>query len=99
MSNAVIPSMIKRHWQEGLIVNIGSIAGLITIPCGGLFCAAKTALHPISEGLVMEYKLFGIKGMWAEDGPAEYSYLIITGKSQGNNERGDRIKLKADVPR
>ncbi|KIJ06641.1 hypothetical protein PAXINDRAFT_20164 [Paxillus involutus ATCC 200175] len=61
VSNAVIPSMVKH--QQGLIVNIGSIAGLITTPWNALYCAAKTALHAISEGLAMECRPFGIKVM------------------------------------
>ncbi|KAH0830120.1 hypothetical protein J3R83DRAFT_1458 [Lanmaoa asiatica] len=61
VSNAVIPSMFKR--KEGLIVNIGSIVGLITTPWNALYCAAKAALHSISEGLAMECKPFGVKVM------------------------------------
>jgi len=61
MSNAVIPSMFKR--KEGLIVNIGSVAGLVTTPWNALYCAAKAALHSITEGLAMECKPFGVKVM------------------------------------
>ncbi|KAF8838293.1 hypothetical protein BDN67DRAFT_1004415 [Paxillus ammoniavirescens] len=42
--------------QEGLIVNIGSTAGSITMPCNDLFSAAKTALHAIFEDLAMSCK-------------------------------------------
>ncbi|KAL4063889.1 hypothetical protein V8B97DRAFT_1928126 [Scleroderma yunnanense] len=66
VSNAVIPSMVKR--QEGLIINIGSIAGIITTPWNALYCAAKTALHSITEGLSMELKPFGIKVMLVAPG-------------------------------
>ncbi|KAG6375758.1 hypothetical protein JVT61DRAFT_2608 [Boletus reticuloceps] len=61
VSNAVIPSMFKR--KEGLIVNMGSIVGLVTTPWNTLYCAAKAALHSISEGLAMECKPFGVKVM------------------------------------
>ncbi|KIJ60859.1 hypothetical protein HYDPIDRAFT_138609 [Hydnomerulius pinastri MD-312] len=66
VSNAVIPSMVRC--QEGLIVNIGSIAGLITTPWNGLYCAAKAALHAITEALAMECKPFGIKVMLVAPG-------------------------------
>ncbi|KAF9219038.1 NAD(P)-binding protein [Gyrodon lividus] len=66
VSNVVIPSMVER--KEGLIVNIGSIAGLITTPWNTLYCAAKAALHAITEGLAMECKPFGIKVMLVAPG-------------------------------
>jgi len=85
VSNAVIPSMSKR--KEGLIVNIGSIAGQVcvlcacfsilsrrfdlnfrTTPWNTLYCAAKAALHSISEGLAMECKPFGVKVMLVAPG-------------------------------
>jgi len=66
VSNAVIPHMFKR--QEGLIVNIGSIAAAITTPWNTLYCAAKAALHAISEGLAMECKPFGVKVMLVAPG-------------------------------
>ncbi|KIM64547.1 hypothetical protein SCLCIDRAFT_15171 [Scleroderma citrinum Foug A] len=61
VSNAVIPSMVK--YQEGLIINIGSIAGIVTTPWNTVYCAAKAALHSITEGLSMELKPFGINVM------------------------------------
>jgi short-subunit dehydrogenase len=66
LSNAVIPSMFKR--KEGLIVNIGSIASLVTTPWNTLYCAAKAALHSISEGLAMECRPFGVKVMLVAPG-------------------------------
>lgn len=57
VTNAIVPSMIKR--REGLIINIGSIAGIVTTPWNTLYCAAKAASHSITEGLSMELKPFG----------------------------------------
>ncbi|KAI6026926.1 hypothetical protein BKA83DRAFT_4249178 [Pisolithus microcarpus] len=64
--NAIVPSMIER--REGLIINIGSIAGIITTPWNTLYCAAKAALHSITEGLSMELRPFGIKVMLVAPG-------------------------------
>ncbi|KAI6040791.1 oxidoreductase [Pisolithus marmoratus] len=66
VTNAIVPSMIKR--REGLIINIGSIAGIVTTPWNALYCAAKAALHSITEGLSMELKPFGIKVMLVAPG-------------------------------
>ncbi|KAG1870364.1 NAD-P-binding protein [Suillus tomentosus] len=59
VAQAVAPSMVER--KQGLIVNIGSIAGNIPIPWHGLYCAAKAALHALSDALAMECKPFGVK--------------------------------------
>ncbi|KAG6328169.1 hypothetical protein ID866_10920 [Astraeus odoratus] len=66
VSQAVAPAMMKR--QEGLIINIGSIAGLVTTPWNALYCSAKAALHSITEGLAMELKPFGVKVMLVAPG-------------------------------
>ncbi|KAI6103266.1 hypothetical protein EDD16DRAFT_1525186 [Pisolithus croceorrhizus] len=66
VTNAIVPSMIKR--REGLIINVGSIAGIVTTPWNTLYCAAKAALHSITEGLSMELKPFGVKVMLVAPG-------------------------------
>jgi len=66
VSNAVLPSRFEH--KRGLIVNIGSIAGHLTSPWNVLYCAAKAALHSITEGLAMECKPFGVKVMLVAPG-------------------------------
>ncbi|KAG1855453.1 hypothetical protein C8R48DRAFT_608858 [Suillus tomentosus] len=61
VAQAVAPSMVER--RQGLIVNIGSLAGKIATPWNGLYSAAKAALHALSDVLAMECKPFGIKVM------------------------------------
>ena len=56
---AVLPVM--RDQGCGLIVNIGSMAGLITLPFQGFYCASKYALEALTEALRMEAKPFGIQ--------------------------------------
>ncbi|KAG0705104.1 hypothetical protein DFH29DRAFT_316936 [Suillus ampliporus] len=61
VAKAVIPSMVER--KQGLVVNIGSVAGNIATPWNGLYCAAKAAVHALSDVLAMECKPFGVKVM------------------------------------
>jgi NAD(P)-dependent dehydrogenase (short-subunit alcohol dehydrogenase family) len=66
VAQAVAPSMVER--KQGLIVNIGSLAGNIATPWNGLYCAAKAAVHALSDVLAMECKPFGVKVMLVAPG-------------------------------
>ncbi|KAG2072358.1 NAD(P)-binding protein [Suillus decipiens] len=59
VAQAVAPSMVER--KQGLIVNIGSIAGNIPTPWNGIYCASKAAFHALSDTLAMECRPFGVK--------------------------------------
>ncbi len=59
---------IMRTQGYGLIINIGSLAGLITVPFQTFYSASKYALEAMSEGLRMELKPFGIKVVLVDPG-------------------------------
>ena len=59
---------IMRIQGSGLIINIGSLAGLITVPFQTFYSASKYALEAMSEGLRMELKPFGIKVVLVDPG-------------------------------
>lgn len=52
VSRAVLPHMIRRG--SGHIVNLGSVAGRWTYPGGGVYCATKSAVRVLTEGLRMD---------------------------------------------
>ncbi len=59
MCCAVLPAMIEK--QQGLIINVGSLAGLFGLPYQSMYCASKFAVEGYSESLRMELRNTGIK--------------------------------------
>ncbi|MFB6342418.1 SDR family NAD(P)-dependent oxidoreductase [Saccharicrinis sp. FJH62] len=60
--------LIRKH-QEGIIVNISSIAGKVSMPLSGWYCASKFAVEALSDALRLEVGQFGIKVITIEPGP------------------------------
>jgi NAD(P)-dependent dehydrogenase (short-subunit alcohol dehydrogenase family) len=63
---AALPLM--RRQRAGLIVNISSIGGLISLPFQGFYSASKFALEAATEALRMEVAPFGIRVVLVEPG-------------------------------
>lgn len=59
VSSAVLPGMIEK--KSGLIINIGSLAGLFGLPYQGLYSASKFAIEGYSQSLRMELQNTGVK--------------------------------------
>ncbi len=61
MIRLVAPHMVQRG--SGMIVNVGSIAGKVTLPWMTIYSASKYALASLSDGLRLELKHAGVKTM------------------------------------
>jgi NAD(P)-dependent dehydrogenase (short-subunit alcohol dehydrogenase family) len=70
---AVLPVM--RDQGSGVIVNVGSLAGLVARPFGGLYSATKHAVEAITEALHFECAPFGIRVAVLEPGQFETELL------------------------
>ncbi|KAI0066440.1 NAD(P)-binding protein [Artomyces pyxidatus] len=66
VARAAVPHMAAR--KQGLLVTIGSIAGDIPLPWGGIYAASKAAAHLMTEILSMECRPFNIDVMLVSPG-------------------------------
>jgi short-subunit dehydrogenase len=66
LAQAIAPTM--KAQGRGLIVNIGSISGLVTTPFAGAYCASKSACHSLSDALRLELQPFGIDVVTVQPG-------------------------------
>ena len=57
----VVPGMIQRG--SGTIVNVGSVAGKVSLPWFTLYSASKSALGALTDGLRMELRSHGVHAM------------------------------------
>ncbi|PSR19318.1 short-chain dehydrogenase [filamentous cyanobacterium CCP3] len=65
---------VMKRQRSGVIVNIGSISGVVTTPFAGAYCASKAALHSLSEALRMELAPFGIQVVTVQPGAIQSNF-------------------------
>ncbi|WP_207005462.1 SDR family oxidoreductase [Trinickia mobilis] len=65
-ARAVLTAM--RGQGEGLIVNIGSIVGRVTLPCFGIYGASKFAVEALTDSLRYEVSQLGIDVVLVQPG-------------------------------
>jgi NAD(P)-dependent dehydrogenase (short-subunit alcohol dehydrogenase family) len=66
MARAVVPHMLAAG--SGAIVNVGSVAGLVGAPYGGLYAASKHAVEALTEAMHFELSASGIRVCVVEPG-------------------------------
>ena len=69
VTRAVLPHM--RTQGSGAIITVGSIAGKVAAPYGGIYSASKHAVEALSDALYYELHPFGIKVILIEPGGFE----------------------------
>ena len=71
VTRACFPLLRKRR---GLVVNIGSVSGVLVTPFAGAYCASKAAVHALSDALRLELAPFGIGLMEVQPGAIASSF-------------------------
>jgi NAD(P)-dependent dehydrogenase (short-subunit alcohol dehydrogenase family) len=74
VTQAVFPHMAERG--AGLVVNVGSVVGILPTPFAAGYCASKSAVHMLSEVLRMELAPFGIHVVVVQPGGVKSNIAI-----------------------
>ncbi len=74
VTQGVFPHMAER--RRGLVINIGSVVGLLPTPFAAAYCASKCAVHMLSEVLRMEITPLGIDVVVVQPGGVKSSISI-----------------------
>ena len=60
--------------SRGLVVNIGSVSGVVVTPFAGAYCASKAAVHALTDALRLELAPFAIDVMEVQPGAIASSF-------------------------
>ena len=88
---------LMRKQKEGLIVNVTSLAGRLTFPYFGIYCASKHAVEAYSQAMRYELAPFGVEVSIVEPGPFGTN-LLFTGPKEENQEVFNAYGDHKDVP-
>jgi NAD(P)-dependent dehydrogenase (short-subunit alcohol dehydrogenase family) len=95
---AVLPTM--RRQKSGLIINISSIAGVVSLPFQGFYSAGKFALEGMTEALRMEVLPYGIRVVLVQPGDFRTQFAAnrkLTGESQNTSAYKERFGKALEI--
>lgn len=87
VSKAVMSIMVAR--EKGHIINLSSVAGKYTYPNGAVYCASKSAVEAISEGMRHDLTKYGIKITNIAPGAVETDFSLV--RFKGDTERAKKV--------
>ncbi len=86
VTKAVVPYMTARN--EGLIINMGSIAGKEIYEYGNVYCASKAAVDALSKAMRIDLREHKIKVTAIHPGAAETEFAMV--RFKGDNEKAQQ---------
>ena len=87
VSKLIIPIMIKSN--QGIIINIGSIAGKEIYPKGNVYCASKYAVDAITKAMQVDLNKFNIKVSSVNPGLVETEFALV--RFKGDKEKANLV--------
>ncbi len=96
---AQLVAPVMRKQGGGVIVNLGSVGGGVSLPWAALYCASKFALHAINDSLRRELRGDGIHVMKVCPGIVATGFRdhVLAGKAPGGVEDIKRVVTPEQV--
>lgn len=87
MTRLIVPSMVKRN--HGHIINIGSVAGDAAYAGGNVYCATKSAVKALSDGLRIDLVDTAVRVTNIKPGLVETNFSVT--RFKGDKQRADNV--------
>lgn len=87
MTRLIVPGMVSRN--HGHVINIGSVAGDAAYAGGNVYCATKSAVKALSDGLRIDLVDTAVRVTNIKPGLVETNFSVT--RFKGNKERADNV--------
>jgi len=87
MTRLIVPGMVKRN--HGHIINMGSVAGDAAYAGGNVYCATKSAVKAITDGLRIDLAQTAVRVTNIKPGLVQTNFSNI--RFHGDDERADKV--------
>ncbi len=87
MTRLIVPGMVERN--KGHVINIGSLAGDAAYAGGNVYCATKSAVKALSDGLRIDVAHTGVRVTNVKPGLVETHFSNI--RFRGDDQRADNV--------
>ena len=87
MTRLIVPGMVER--DRGHVVNIGSVAGDAAYAGGNVYCATKSAVKALSDGLRIDVAHTRVRVTNIKPGLVETNFSVT--RFHGDKERADGV--------
>lgn len=87
VTRAILPAMVSR--KQGMIINMGSVAGREVYPKGNIYCASKHAVKALSQAIYRDTNGSNIRVCNIDAGMVETEFSEV--RYHGDKERAQSV--------
>ncbi len=87
MTRYIVPGMVQR--DKGHVINIGSVAGDAAYANGNVYCATKSAVKTITDGLRIDVAASAVRVTNIKPGLVETNFSNV--RFHGDDARADKV--------